>query len=360
MRAWIALGVVLPLASVPANASACPICLRGMRLTTAQHLAAAERAVLAVAAPDGTSLDVVEIVKGPGAPGERIGGDVLPPRPGALPSNDALLLLQGNVSPAWIVVGRVAREHAGLLRRLATDAPDETSREARWREHVAYLLPFLEDDDPMIAEIAYAELSRAPYPALRSLKGALDPEKYVIALDDPDRRTLYTLLYGIAGGQQGAGPIGQRLDAAWRAGDASNLMALLVADLELRGPSRVAWIERTYLVERDRTLPEIRAALLALSVQGSADAAISRERVIRAYRVFMKHRRPMASFVVQDLARWRYWDAAPEFLSLLRSGALPDPASRLAVAAYLRQTPYADMRAAVDAMSPSDPARRLP
>jgi len=41
----------------------------------------------------------------------------------------------------------------------------------------------------------------------------------------------------------------------------TNLAAMLAADLGLRGPSRVARIERKYLVDRQRTLPEIEAAM---------------------------------------------------------------------------------------------------
>jgi hypothetical protein len=106
-----------------------------------------------------------------------------------------------------------------------------------------------------------------------------------------------------------------------------------------------------YFADRGRTLPEIQAALLALSVQGGADAAIPRERVIQAYRVFLKERKAMAGFVAQDLAEWNYWDAGPEFLTLLKSDALPDPASRVAVVAYLMRSPRADAKTGVKAFT---------
>ncbi|MET0917618.1 MAG: hypothetical protein ABWY07_04235 [Burkholderiales bacterium] len=351
MTRWVDRGLAVLLLAASTSLWACPICFRGMALTTAQHLAASERAVLAVAAPDGRSLEIVEIVKGRGSPGETLDAAVHGLAPGAMRTSEALLMVHSDLSPAWIAVGAVGRKHADFLRRIAASTPDTVSADARWREHVAFLLPYHENSDPMIAGIAHAELERAPYAALRSLKPRLDAVTFVRGLDDPGEQALDTLLYGIGGGPQDAARIEQRLDAAWTAKSATNVAALLTADMELRGPSRVAWIEKMYFADRGRTLPEIQAALLALSVQGSADGAVPRQRVIEAYRVFMKERKPMAAYVAQDLARWSYWDAGPELVSLLKSDALPDPASRVAVIAYLMQSPRADARAAVKAFT---------
>lgn len=353
MKRWLAGGVGLLL--VATSAWACPICFRGMTLTIAQQLAVADRAVLAAAASSGTSFEVVDIIKGRGVPGETITvihhGIAL----GDVRTRDTLLIVQSSLSAAWIVAGTVARENADFLRRVAAATPDAAATNAQWREHVAFLLPYLEHGEPMVAGIAYAELARAPYAALRSLKPRLEAASYVRGLDDPRKQALYTLLFGIGGRAQDAAAIEQRLEAAWKVKDATNVAALLAADLELRGPSRVAWIEKRYFADRGRTLPEIQATLLALSAQGSADAAIPRDRVIQAYRVFMKERKPMAGLVAQDFAQWNYWDAGPEFEALLKSDALPDPASRLAVVAYLMQSPRADAKAAVKALTAASP-----
>ena len=51
---------------------------------------------------------------------------------------------------------------------------------------------------------------------------------------------------------------------------------MLAANLELRGPSRVDWIEQAYFADRTRTLPEIQAALLALGVHGDGNATVPR------------------------------------------------------------------------------------
>ena len=116
-----------------------------------------------------------------------------------------------------------------------------------------------------------------------------------------------------------AAALEQRLEAAWKSGDATNLASMLAADLELRGAARMTWVEERYLRDRARSAPEIEAALLALSVHGNANGVIPRERVIQSYRVFMKEHPEIAGYVAPDLAAWQYWDAVPEYVALMKS-----------------------------------------
>lgn len=83
--------------------------------------------------------------------------------------------------------------------------------------------------------------------------------------------------------------------------DVSELSALLVADMELRGAARVAWIEQTYLGDRGRWTPGLQAMLLALSEQGNANAAAPRARIVGAYRRFIRSGHPLAGYVAPDL-----------------------------------------------------------
>jgi hypothetical protein len=150
--------------------------------------------------------------------------------------------------------------------------------------------------------------------------------------------SLYTLLIGIAGGPEDATRLEARLDAAWKANDTANLGAMLAADMALRGPSRVAWVEKRYLLDRRRPMAETQASLAAFGEQGQANATVPRERVIQAYRAFIRERKPIAGLVAQDLAAWDYWDAAPEYAALLESGVPQSPASRHAILAYLARS----------------------
>ena len=210
-----------------------------------------------------------------------------------------------------------------------------------WRQRIALILPYLENSDPLAARIAWGELARAPYATLDVARSRIDATAVEAGWSNPklvSRHAAYTLLLGFAGSADDAARLEQRIEAAWTAHDTTNLAAMIGADLELRGPSRVGWVEAMYFADRTRTMPEIEAALLALNVHGDANRTVSRERVIQAYRTFIRERPPMAGFVAPQLADWNYWDATTEYIALLKSNAIKDPASEFAVVNYLQRS----------------------
>ncbi len=351
MNRWMllgALGALMTFAS-PA-AQACPLCLGGVLFAPGQQLDVAEQAVLAAPAADGTRWRIVEVAKGPAVAGQVITEPVDGVDEAAVRAGRPLLLLRHEQWLRWSSVGTLGVEYAGWLRQLAATGPRTDRSDVDWRDRVAVVSTRLEDPEPLAALIAYGEIARAPYGALRSLKPRLEAATIARWLDDPRfaaRRPAYTLLLGVAGGPHDAERLEQRLDAAWAARDATNLGAMLAADLELRGPSRVAWIETKYFADRRRTMPEIAAALQALAEHGDENGAVPRARVIQAFGVLIKERKPMAGLVAEHLAEWEYWDAVAEYAALLTSNVPLDPASRGAIVAYLERCPRAEAKAAL-------------
>jgi hypothetical protein len=329
-------GLTFPLSHV---ATACPLCLAGRTLTiSAQELVYAGRSVLALPDVGGNTFRVVEVIKGKHPPGDTITDTVFRADPTAMQSTKPLLLIRDDAWRWWVNFGPIATEQAGWLRRLAATRRTTGMNAAEWRDHVAYLLPYLENPEPMVAEIAFAEFASAPYAALRSLKPRLDAAAIRKWLNDPTlatRQALYTLLLGIAGGPHDAEHLEKNLEAAWKSKDTTNLGAELAADLELRGTSRVGWIEEKYFVDHDRTMPEIQAALLAMGEQGRADAAIPRWRVIDAYRVFIREHEALAGLVAKDLAEWKCWEFVPTFTAILHSSGSQQNAYRNGLLYYL-------------------------
>ena len=115
-----------------------------------------------------------------------------------------------------------------------------------WRARVALTLPYLENAEPLVAEAAYGEVAAAPYAAMRSAKPQLHARVVRAWLADPKlaaRSRLYLLLLGLAGNTADVAALEQRLDAAWKSGDVTNLASMLAADLELRGAARITWID---------------------------------------------------------------------------------------------------------------------
>lgn len=362
MKRWVLLGALgtLMIFADPA-AYACPLCLGGLRFAPGLQLDVADQVVLAVPVAEEKRWRIVEVAKGAPIAGQVIAESVEGADEAAVRAGRPLLLLRDRLWPQWTSVGAVGVEYAGWLRQLVATGPTADRTDVDWRGRVALAAPYLEDRDPLAAAIAYGEIARAPYGALRSLKPRLEAATIARWLDDPklaERRPAYTLLLGIAGGPEDAERLEQRLETAWTSRDATNLGAMLAADLELRGPSRVGWIETMYLADRNRTMPEIAGVLQALSEHGKENGAVSRERVIQAYRLFMRERKPMAAFVAPDLAEWEYWDATPEYVAVLTSNVVPDPASRYAIVNYLQRSPRADAKAALESLPVAD--RSLP
>jgi hypothetical protein len=357
-RGWLSSGFALGLPLITATwAAACPLCYEAARQmeTTGQQLDRADQVVLAAPVAGKSNFRIVEAVKGKHAPGDII-ADAVTGRDAAAVACDPCLLLRDPLTSWWTSLGAVGAEHADWLRQLAAtrlvegdrprptwpvtvQAPIELSY-AGWRQRIALVLPYLENPEPLIARIAWGELARAPYASLdvaRSWKGAAEVQRW---LDDPklaSRHPAYILLLGFTGGSADAARLEERLESAWKTHSAANLAAMIGADLELRGPSRVDWVEAKYFADRSRTMPEIEAALNALTVHGDANRTVPRDRVIQTFRAFIKERPPMAGFVAPQLADWNYWDAKSDYEALLNAKALKDPASEYAVHIYLRR-----------------------
>jgi len=256
--------------------------------------------------------------------------------------NATLLIVRDEGWSMWVGLGAVTVEHAGWLRQIATGKRPPDVNADEWRARVELMLPYLEHREPLVATIAYGEIAIAPYAALLSAKPRLDASAIRRWVADPQlmaRQPLYLLLLGIAGDAADATSIEPQLEAVWLAHDATNLGSMIAADLQLRGPSRMAWVDAKYMSDRLRSTHELEAALLALSVLGNANNSIPRERVIQSYRLFIQEHRQFAGFVAQDLADWQYWGAVPLYLALTKSNVRQDFKSRVAVAAYLRQSP---------------------
>jgi hypothetical protein len=333
-------------------------------VTVGLQLDVAERVVLAVPAPGGTGSRVIDVVKG----GNQVGDIIADPvtgvaavdgklrQPTGTSTSDPMLLLGDSLSARWTSLGPIRADAGEWLRQLVAtrSVPGKRPRpqwpptiqtrydlsDAGWRQRVAVVLPYLESADALTAEIAWGEMARAPYPALDLVRSRIDPKSVARWLEDPalaSRRATYLLFIGFVGGPSDAVKLEERLATARAAHDSTNLASMIAADLQLRGSSRVGWVEEVYISDRGRTLPEIEAALLALNVLGQADEAVPRERVIKAYEVFIRERPLMASFVAPQLADWGYWGAKTEFQALLRSQTIKDPASQFAIANYLQR-----------------------
>jgi hypothetical protein len=353
---WRATAAGLVLAAATAGVQACPVCTPTAGPAPGQRLIDAERVL--VAERSGAEWKTVAVAKGPSGDIPR---DALRPTSASPPSVAAVadvpegrsvVVVQDGLSKQWSIVGPMAPAHGDWLRRVATAKPASEMSEADWRDRVAFLAPYLEHRDPFVAETTYGEIARAPYSAIRTLRPMLDAGRIEAWLDDPKlsgRATLYTLLLGIAGGAGAQKRVDREIAALRPGDDVYAVAALLMADLEVRGAARVAWIEKSYLSDKSRSANEIQAVILALSEQGGADASIPRERVVEAFRVFARSQHPLAGYPAPTLLGWQAWDAVPDYIALLKSKAPQHPASIIVILNYLDRSPRPDAKAAAAA-----------
>jgi len=322
-------------------ATACPLCLGAFQLSVAQRLVELRHAVLAQPSANGRDYGICAVIKG-----DRPEGEIIPAEAIQLdfvaPPMATLLLVRDDAWSMWVGVGAVTVEHASWLRQIAGGKRSSDMNADEWRSRVALMLPYLEHQEPLVAKLAYGELAAAPYAALQTAKPRLAAPAIRRWLADPElsaRRPLYFLLLGIAGDARDAAALEEQLEASWKAGDATNLGSMIAADLQLRGPSRMAWVDAKYMGDRLRSTRELEAALLALSVLGNANDAIPRERVIQSYLMFIREHQELAGFVAWDLAAWHYWGAAPLYLAIIKSNVRQHFASHVAIFKYLQQSP---------------------
>jgi len=354
---WRKLGSALALTLLAATAGACPLCYEAAKqmMTEGVRLDASDRAVLAARESDGT-LKVVAVVKGADRVGDAVSDPVTEAEGAATAPGEPSLLLRDPTAPQWTSLGAIPLADADWLKAVAatrdvagdrqkrtwplTTSTADSLSNAGWRARVALVTPYLETENPLAARLAWGELARAPYATLDAARAKVDAARVEGWIDDPTlapRRAAYVTLLGFVGGPGDGARLDDRIEAALASHDAKDLAALIASDLELGGPSHAEWVETRIFADRQRTMPEIEAALLALNVLGDANGSFPRGRVVEAYLDFIKERPPMAGFVAPQLAGWNVWDAAPGYAALMKSNAALDPASQFAIVNYLKR-----------------------
>lgn len=314
---------------------ACPACVgtTGPQLSLAQQIINCEVAVCAVPTVDRRRFLVDMAFKGVREPGSEIVLGIAALPQGRIPADREVLLGYESLSQQWRYLGSVTPGHRdwlmslGRLKRTADLANED------WRQRTRFFLQTLDDPDLLIRETAFRELSRTPYAVMRSCRDQLDVERLLTTLEPdqfPERRPLAALLLGIAGGPLADHWLEATRDDEARHREGGSRAALLVARLERQGESGLSrFLAEEILADglRDR---ERRAALLALSVQGTADGVIPRSTVVALYERVLEQRAELADALAADVVSWNEAGLIPPLRRLLEAGRLP-PETREAV-----------------------------
>lgn len=191
-------------------------------------------------------------------------------------------------------------------------------------DRFAFFAARVADPDPVIRDLALAEISRAPYAMIRTLTESLTAAEIRRHLASPDATPYAPVLILLLGAS--ADPAGR--DAA-RAGferamhgGSDQFPAWLVAGVEAGGKPALAQVTRR-LTDAAPLDPQERWEIVtALSVIGSAREDF-RDAIVPALAAAV-HRYPeLAADVAYTFFDWREWSLNPHFAELLEPG---DPA----------------------------------
>jgi len=322
-------------------ALACPVCLGtadGPRLTLVQRLVETDLAVLAKRGSSPATFRAVALIKGEAIPQREI----VPEDFGALEGGktDTVVLLRRAWPPGWSLAGPLPAERLDWARTVARFKRSSEMSVADWQTRVRFFAADLDAATPMVATAALDEITRAPYRAIRSLKGAIPAPtlaRWIDAAGPPQRRKLAILLAGLDH-QDGLVTAGLRqLSTAQDDGAAA---ALLTARLEIDGPAGIAKVEADWAMAPGLSRTVSGSALLALRVHAEAEPELWRAPVGTAYRRIVTLNPSLAGMAASHLEALAMWDAAPALGQALADGILPDDAE-LPVLGFLRAGPTA-------------------
>lgn len=208
-----------------------------------------------------------------------------------------------------------------------------------------YFVKFLEADDPLLADDAYAEFANSPYKTIASIKAEFPLEqlrKWTFDEKTPVTRLgLYGLMLGLCGEQSDADLMREKIvsnDEEFRLG----IDGIMGGYLLLSGEDGLAVLEETKLkptLQTPNPVPfsETFAAMQAIKFLWEyAPDRVPAERLRESLRILMAHP-DLADLVIVDLARWEDWSILPRLKSIYGQDPYDIPAIKRAIIGYLIQ-----------------------
>ena len=310
---------------------ACPACVgpAGAPLTLVQQVVNSDLAVQAMATAERRRFVVRACFKGELAEGTEVLLPVGELPQGRIDERAEVILGRDSLSRRWRFLGTLTEGHSCWLQVVGRMERTADLALADWINRTRFFLDSLEDSDPLVVETSVRELSRTPYAAMRECRTELKAADLLRTLAPdrhPERESLTALLLGIVGGPTADRWLAERTAESDRQRESGTRAALLVARLEQQGESGLPAFLAGEILAMNRRDVERRAALLALSVQGTVGERISRTRVLDLYELLLEQRPELADMVAADCLAWQERSLLPALKRITESGALPEMA----------------------------------
>jgi len=296
---------------ISADVQACPVCFVTPTKTVADHLMESELVVLARENPERPfTYSVVTVLKGESPTGPfGLFVNSTTRRRLKLNPGEAVVLVRNGKDRSWQSLGIANKQYQEVVKRILLFA-DRWSKEGAAHERHEFFLSLFGHKNRAIFELAYLELSRAPYGTIKQMAEFISRDDLRPLLERREYiqwRPLAILLLAQKADQRDRRFIETSFQSCQRFSLTTNLAAWTTAYIELNGTRAVEEIEATYLRDSERSHAEIRAVLTALSVHGRSGRVELCERIVKSYGVALQFHPKAAGSMTSDLIQWRQW-----------------------------------------------------
>jgi hypothetical protein len=230
--------------------------------------------------------------------------------------------------------------YVAVVRRIVAFAPQWQGPQGTARR-MELFLPLLGHENPLIDELAYLELARAPYATIKQMAHAVPRERIERLL----RNRMYVEWWPVAILLLAQSPeaadkqyILNSFRSAEQFGLTRNLAAWAAAAIEVEGADAVSLIQRCYFSNLDRKRDELVEVVKALSLHGTEGRTELRDQIVSAYEGLLDVHPPMIEYIVKDLIAWKRPELAPRILNIEAKGVKLDLAAKKAIRQYLAST----------------------
>lgn len=305
---------------------ACVICVSANQITpTLQMIKDADDVMLAQINRN-NSLSVLKVARGSSVKsGDELSGvDIPAPLLIDKSFTSVLVVRQSSLSPYQLIGGlKSSKNFDWFLSASAKERPVETDLVALGK-YGQFFVPYLENSEPLMHQVAFDEVSRLPFGAMRLLKANLNEGKLASWINNTDlmsRRPLYYLLWGFVASDKESIELENRLLNKQRIWPKQEYAAIVAAYLELNPSKGISWVESNLLPNGSSKKPDhlVQATMMAISVQGSSGQKVKQSEIIDLYKRLLVKRPELTSSIVGDLNQWQRWEFTPNLIQMLKS-----------------------------------------
>lgn len=324
---------------------ACTICIPYPTRTATDELVQADTVVLARENPDKPwSFIVVEALKGDPGKATAINQflNSFTRRMLQLYPERGVVFARGEGAKSnWRSLGFADKEFENVVRKIILMSPRWKILDQFDQERLDFFAPYLGHKNRRLHELAYVEIGRAPYSAIKKLPANWSRKQIRLLLKNPvylEWFPLAILMLAHTGTPDDQRFIRQRSMSHMHHRITVNLSAWATALIEIDGEDAVEVIEKQYFRSSNRTKAELKAVTAALSEHGNDGHIYLRDRIVQSYSALLDTYPNMANLVTQDLIKWQRWELSKKLSDILVNPEQTDPLNAYAIKLYLSRS----------------------